>query len=122
MSGNHRAASSAAARLVQCHPENRDNYPSLCWPLVKWGEFAECLAASEAGLAAPDGDRSVKHSHTLELMFFRARALFELGRYREAVDQLKQIEVPGFGIGRGDDPRLTRSGLMKASKAALRRK
>jgi hypothetical protein len=52
------------------------------------------------------------------LIFLGARALFELGRYEEALDRLKPVS-PRFGIGKANDDLFTKDGLAKACRAAI---
>jgi hypothetical protein len=105
-------------RRVECDPSNRRLYLDSCFMQFQLQHYKECLAYSDAGLAAVGGSWATTEMESDDLTFLGARALFELARYQEALDRLMPL-WPGHATIWGDATLMTKKALVKACKAAL---
>ncbi len=117
--GNLHDALAARKERIRLLPNESANYLETCRLLFRLEEYQECLAYCDKGIAAVDRSAKVVIDFSEILEFYAARALYCLGRYEDAIERLKVLE-PGFYFGRNPEPLMTRSGLIKACKAAIK--
>jgi hypothetical protein len=107
-----------AIKTVESDPSDLSLHLRVCQMQFQLGDYEECLRYSDSGLAAVGGYKGTRDMNRDDLTFFGARALFELARHQEALDHVKEL-WPSYSFGPATDL-LTKKGLMKACKAALR--
>ena len=108
-----------AIKKIESDPSDRGLYRGVCFFQFQLQDFEGCVAYSDAGLAAVGGDRTTRDWYAADLTFLGARALFELGRYQEALDRLVPL-WPGHATTWGDATLMNKTALVKACKAALK--
>lgn len=108
--GNLVSALAAQMRNFELEPR-ASTHQNLARLHAKIVNFDACLDHSEQGLASVDN----ADSFTQDLLYFlRARSLYELGRYKEALQQLKAFYAGFEFIEKG--PLWTKRGLAKACR------
>jgi len=91
---NYMSLADALAKVEE-NPTDRSLYLWVCLGQSAVGDFECSLAASDAGLRASGGSEGSLGMYEEHLIFLGAWALFNLGRYREALDRLKPL-WPGY--------------------------
>jgi hypothetical protein len=91
----------------------------VCYLQFAVQAYEGCLAYSDSGLAAVGGYWASRDMEANDLTFLGARALFELGRYQEALDRLSPL-WPGHVTTWADASLMTKKELVKACKTALK--
>jgi hypothetical protein len=113
-----RTALAEAITKLETEPANLRLYQSICLFQFEVQDYEACLAFSNSGLAAEsnsekwDGNRD-------DLIFLGARALFELGRYQEAIDRARPLS-PNHSTLWSDATLMSKKSLVKACKVALK--
>ncbi|MEO8126469.1 MAG: hypothetical protein ABI822_05210 [Bryobacteraceae bacterium] len=111
-------------RTLECDPSNRQLYGAVCRTMLFLKDYEGALAYSDAGMAAVGGSAGSRVYDGENLTYCAARALFELGRYQEALDRAETL-LPvwwrSIAWSKSDGPLLTQKGLVKACKSALKR-
>jgi hypothetical protein len=90
--------------------------------MITLEDYEGAIAYSDAGMAAEGGFKGSRGYDHDYLTYLAARSLFELRRFQEALDRVEPL-WPGWasvGWSISKNPLLSKRGLVKACKAALK--
>jgi hypothetical protein len=113
-----RTALPETIRKLESDPSNRRLHLDACLIQFQLQDYEGCLAYSDRGLAADGGYWATRAMESDDLTFLGARALFELGRYQDALGRLTPL-WPDHATIWGDATLMTKKALAKACKAAI---
>ena len=120
--GDFSAAIEDAQRELALDPKELATHEWIADLHFRVGQFGTSLLTCEAALKIEGSEWSSRDMYMGNLHFRAARALYELGRYAEALSHLTDL-FPGYELpSRVKDPLLTRRGLVKACKAKIAQK
>jgi hypothetical protein len=109
-------------RRVECDPSDPGLYVNVCGAMITLENYEGAIAYSDAGMAAEGGFKGSRGYEQDYLTYLASRSLFELGRYQEALDRIEPLLSVWASVGwsRSKNPLLSKRGLVKACKAALK--
>lgn len=116
---NYPLSIEASENAIACNKRDPYRYKDACWLATRTKQWSAALSFAERG-------RSLKIQWQVRMMFtdefgaYGARALYELGRYAEALKWLEPVTPVHVALTFPDDPLSKVRALVKACRAGLK--